>query len=113
MAVADITQFKETFHVPREAFRTMLITEDLSKTDLRIFCYLMTSINGFNKLRRMGTSREFDDPCNYTKVHISVIAKELGYSEKKVKKSIQNLLDRQLIEKGNSPSVKGGYRFTF
>lgn len=113
MATVDVAQFKENFHVPKERFRTIITMEDLSKNELRVFCYLLTVLNGYNKARRMGTSREHEDPQNFTKIHTKVIADELKISEKKVKKIIKKLRDIQLIEKGDSPAVKGGHRFTF
>ena len=113
MSTVDVSQFKENFHVPKEAFRQIITMEDLDFVDLKVLCYLLTTLNGYNKLRRMGTSKENEDPCNFSKVHASVLAEELGFSEKKVKKSIKYLTEIGLLEKGNGPAVKGGYRFTF
>ena len=113
MATIDVTQFKENFHVPKEIFRNIISTEEFELVDLKVFCYLLTTLNGYNKTRRIGTSKEHEDPLNFIKIHPSVIAEELGYSEKKVKKAIKYLEGIYLIEKGNGPAVKGGYRFTF
>lgn len=113
MPVVDVTQYKEVFHVPKENFRNIIVLEDLSLEELRVFCYLLTDLPGFNTIRRINTGKEYVDPCNFRKVDAEVVATELGYSEKKVKKAIKKLVELSLLEKGNGPSVKGGYRFTF
>ena len=113
MPVVDVTQYKEVFHVPKEPFRDLIVTQDLTLVELRVFCYLISDIPGFNVGRRISKNTEYVDPMNFRRIDYEVIAEELGYSEKKVKKAIKKLRDLYIIEKGNGPSIKGGYRFTF
>lgn len=113
MAVIDVTQFKETFHVPTEKFREIVSSEELDYIDFRVLCYLLTVLNGYNSFRRMGTAQEGKDPCNFTKIDCAVLSKALGYPKKKIKKSIKYLTSISLLEKGDGPTIKGGYRFTF
>lgn len=111
--VIDVTQYKETFTVPKEAFRSLIINNELELHEMRVLCYLLTDIPGFNTGRRISNNREFTDPLNFRRIDPEVIAEELGYSEKKVKKAIKRLRELYIIEKGDGPSIKGGFRFTF
>ena len=114
MGTVDVTQYKENVHIPKDEFRYMIMNNgSLSKRDLRVMCYLLTVINGFNTVRRIGTAREGQDPRNYTAIDTKVIARELEYSKSEIKESLQELCDRGLLEKGSSPVCKKGYRFTF
>ena len=91
MGTVDVTQYKENVHIPKESFRYIIMNNNLSKKELRVMCYLLTTLNGYNSLRRLGTSRENDDPRNYTKVDVSVLARELEYSKEEVKLLIEGL----------------------
>ena len=113
MGTVDVTQYKENVHIPKESFRYIIMNNNLSKKELRVMCYLLTTLNGYNSLRRLGTSRENDDPRNYTKVDISVLARELEYSKEEVKDTLESLCDRGILEKGSSAVCKKGYRFGF
>lgn len=113
MPVVDVTQYKEVFHVPKEPFRDIIVMQDFTLVELRVFCYLLTDLPGFNTGRRISKTTEFVDPMNFRRIDASVIAEELGYSEKKVKKAIKRLRELYIIEKGDGPAIKGGYRFTF
>ena len=113
MGTVDVTQYKENVHIPKESFRYIIMNNNLSKKELRVMCYLLTTLNGYNSLRRLGTSRENDDPRNYTKVDISVLARELNYEKDEIKDILESLCDRGILEKGSSAICKKGYRFGF
>jgi len=113
MSTVDVAQFRQNFHVPKEAFRELITLYDLSFVDLKVICYLLTVLSGYNKTRRINTTNPGPDPNNFTKIHIDLMSEELGIKVKKIKKSIKYLTEIQVLEKGNGAAVKGGYRFTF
>ena len=113
MATIDVAQFKENVHIPKDEFRHIITQVDLNKSELRVMCYLMTIIEGYNKSRRMGSSGKYVDPKNFTKVDAKLLAKELGYEKSKVKEALDSLFEKGILEKGDSQLCKNGYRFTF
>ena len=93
--VRNVYQQLTTVSIPKQELSDWVSSmEDLSKDDLRVFMMLLTVLNGYSPPK-------------------TGIATELYMSEKRVKKSIKRLLNEGIIEKGNSSSVKNGYRFTF
>ena len=53
MAVRDITQYTTVVHIPKEELRQFLIrNDDLSKSALKVFMYLLTDLTGFNTTAR-------------------------------------------------------------
>lgn len=108
--VRNVYQQLTTVSIPKQELSDWASSmEDLSKDDLRVFMMLLTVLNGYSP-PKTGSSI---DPNNYCKINEGQIATELYMSEKRVKKSIKRLLNEGIIEKGNSSSVKNGYRFTF
>lgn len=112
MATIEITQYSDTTHIPKQRFRDIIVNEDLSKEELRVFMYLVTILNGYNYERRK-TQRNNKDPLNFLTVSPSVISEELLIKKKKVKAAIDRLELLGILEKGMSSSAKDGYRFTF
>lgn len=96
--------------IPREAIVEMA-QDNLSKTDYKVLLLLLTELNGYSppKNYRIDTK----DPENFSKIDKKRMAKKLGISKEKVEKSVNNLYNEGYIEKGNTNSIKNGYRFTF
>ena len=85
---------------------------DLSKIDYKVLITLFTELNGWRGggYNNRGNN---NDPKNFKRIDVERIADSLDVEKKKVKKSIDKLLDFGLIEKGSSRNIKKGYRFTF
>ena len=108
--VRNVYQQLTTVSIPKKELSEWVSTmDDFSKDDLRVFIMLLTILNGYTP-PKTGTS---NDPDNYCKINEEQIAHELFITAKKVKKSIKHLIEEGIIEKGNSSSIKNGYRFTF
>lgn len=85
--------------------------EALSKKDLRVLLCLFTELEGYKRPEK--ERRDTKDPLNYKKIDARTIAEILNISKKEVKKSIENLIEADLLEPGDSGTVKNGYRFQF
>lgn len=108
--VRNVYQQLTTVSVPKQELADWVASsENLSKDDLRVFIMLLTVLNGYSPPKNGVQS----DPNNYCKINEEQIAHELFITAKKVKKSIKRLIEEGIIEKGNSSSIKNGYRFTF
>ena len=83
----------------------------LSKKDLRVLLCLFTELEGYvpPKIERHDTK----DPLNYTKIDVKSISEIVGITKKEVKKCIENLIDAELLDPGDSETIKNGYRFMF
>ena len=81
----------------------------LSENDLRVVIVLFTELNGW----RESEKRETKDPLNFKKIDLETIGDILDMKKKDVKKSIKHLINSDLIEEGDSDTVKNGYRFRF
>ena len=91
-----------TLHVTKfstdiDKFQIISENEALTKCDLRVFCFLCC---------RIGSQR-------YSKIDISQISKSLNISKSKVKESIDNLMDFEIIQKGSDEHVKKGYKMIY
>lgn len=105
----EVFQWKTATSVPRDSFFNAIVTNDeLSKTDLRVFLFLLTKLNGYDYRINSKT-----DPLNYTLIDVNAIADSLDIGKRKVKESISNLQDMGIIECGSSPTINDGYRFIF
>jgi DNA-binding MarR family transcriptional regulator len=99
-----------TVSIPRDELLDSVVYNDvLSKTDLRVCLFLLTELNGWSPPK----TGEYNDPCNYKKIDVKQIAEKLDISKKDVKRAINNLDKLCVIEKGDSNSVRDGYRFMF
>ena len=110
MAVVEVTQYQTVVHIPKAKFRDIIAQEDFDRTELKVFCYLLTVLNGFNEGAR---SNPRNDPRNFTVLDPEVIADEIFEPKKKIKKAIKRFELLGFLESGSSNSVKNGYRFTF
>lgn len=109
MIAADVRQSKTVVSVPKDPFLEAVVTnKELSKKDLRVCMILLTELDGFHR-----GSKERDDPLNFRAISVENIADTLRMSKSDVKESIRNLIDYQIIQRGDSPTVKKGYRFKF
>lgn len=105
-------QQQHTVSIPKKhLIEKIACNQDLSEMDLRVALCLFTELDGFN--RDLKRARSFNDPLNYTHVSAERIADILGVRKKKVKESIQVLLEEGIIEDGVSNGTFKGYRFTF
>ena len=95
--------------INREKLLEISMNKGLSKKDLRVFLMLLTELNGWSRPK----SRDQEDPQNFKLIDIKTISKILDMDKKDVKKSIQNLMDADIVEPGDSDTVKNGYRFQF
>lgn len=96
--------------VPRNNIVDMAISQMYSKTDYKVFLMLLTELDGFSP---PANKIDYRDPLNYKKIDKKRIAERLGIKKDKVNDSIDNLRNYGIIEKGNTESIKNGYRFTF
>lgn len=102
----NVYQQKFTISIPRDGLINRVIDNDeLTKNDLRVFLSLLTQLNGWTQ----GDTSQ-DDPMNFQKIDEKKIARNLGLSKKKVEKSLDNLLDYNIIEEGSGKSIRHGYR---
>ena len=84
---------------------------ELNERDLRVVIFLLTTLDGYNY--DFAESKNRKDPKNFRSIDLHKIADELMISKKDAKKSIKKLLFTGVLEKGDSSTVEGGYRFTF
>lgn len=109
MPVVEVTQYKQTVHVPKDVLREIVSDYDFSKSELKVIMYLLTVLSGF----KMDNDRSRKDPKNFTAIDVKQVSKKTGIDKEKIKMSIERLIDLGLVEKGSSPSIKTGYRFRF
>ena len=96
--------------IPKNGLIEFIIQNDeLNKKDLRVCLMLLTELNGWVE---SSTGRQVD-PQNFKKIDSEEIAETLGYSTSDVKASLKKLRREGIIERGNTQSVKNGYRFRF
>jgi transcription initiation factor IIE alpha subunit len=101
-----------TISVPRkELLEYVILNDELSKKDYRVFLMLLTELDGYSYPR--GRVSENPDPHNYKKIDSEKIADELNMKESEVKDCIKKLRKEGIIEKGDTKNMKNGYRFTF
>ena len=105
-------QQKNTVSVRKKELREYVVfNQELNKKDYRVFLMLLTELSGYSYSKRGPFSDE--DPQNFTKIDSEQIAKYLEMDESDVKKSIKKLINEGILEKGHTPNMKNGYRFTF
>lgn len=103
-------QQKETVSIPKkELLEWVVYNSELGKKDLRIILFLLTELDGWQEPKK----GNYNDPKNFRIIEIETIADTLDMSVKNVRKTIENLLDFGILEKGDSNSGTNGYRFTF
>lgn len=108
--VRNTYQQSQTVSIPRDELLDYVVyNEELTKTDLRVVLFLLTELNGWSPPK----TTEGIDPCNFKRIDEKKIAEKLYISKKDVKKSIKNLREMCIIEKGESNAVRNGYRFRF
>lgn len=98
MARQSTFQYTKTMTINRDGFlRTVVRNSLLNKKDLRVICHLMTHL----------------DSINFKEISKKQIADDLDMTKSDVSKSINNLIDFEVIEVGSTQSVKNGYRLLF
>ena len=91
-------QYKYSISVNRQNFLNMVVRNyDLSKKDLRVCLHLMNHL----------------DSASYKEISKKQIAYDLEISKADVTKAIDNLIEHEIIEKGSSASVSGGFKLLF
>ena len=91
-------QYKEIISINRDSFlNTVVRNDNLSKKDLRVLAHLMTHLDGMN----------------FKAMSKKTIAQDLNISKSDVDKSIENLIDNEILQVGSSASVEKGYRLLF
>jgi len=103
----NVYQQKENVSIPKKQLLEISQYDHLDEEDLRVLLVLFTELNGYNY------QRQVKDPENFKLIQPKAIAEALDFKPKAVKKSISHLIDAGIIEKGDSETVRGGYRFTF
>lgn len=87
-------QYQATMSINRDKFIAKVVTnENLSKKDLRVLMHLMTHL----------------DSLKYKTVSSKSIAESLNLKKKDVDKSLDNLCVENIIDYGDSDTVRGGY----
>lgn len=100
-----------TVSIPKKKLLEYVICdEELGKKDLRVFLMLLTELEGYTP-PSFDSKRE--DPLNFKKIDSEWMCDVLDMDESDVRKSIKKLESHGIIERGNTTSVKNGYRFTF
>ena len=101
------SQLQHKVSVSRKEIEGVARDKLLSECDLRVLLMLLTKLEGFDK------SSNTEDPYNFTKVDVELIARAIGRKEKDVKKSMKSLRNMGYIEKGDGVTVNNGWRFRF
>ena len=113
----NIYQMQNTISINRKGLINNIIEdEELSKNDLRVFLTLLTRLEGWSLPEDVSITtkaQKYKDPKNFSNIDTKQIAKLLNIKRKKVEASIEFLLDKGIIEEGDSNTVSKGYRFTF
>lgn len=98
MARQSTFQYTKTMTINREGFLKVVVRNTfLSKKDLRVISHLMTHL----------------DSLSFKEISKKQIAEDLDITKSDVSKSIDNLIDFEVIEVGSTQSVKNGYRLLF
>ena len=100
-----------TISVPREKILEIASDIEFGKNDFRVFLILLTQLEGYSLPKNLRADHK--DPMNFKMIDLGQISDTLNLSKKKVKKSINYLLDEGLLEEGYNETVSSGYRFTF
>ncbi len=95
--------------INKEALLQIASSDQVTKKDYKVLLVLFCQLNGWCEPITKGTK----DPKNFSLIDTKAISKTTGLSKKEVKKCIDNLEEFNIIEKGNSDTIKNGYRFTF
>ena len=111
----------KTISVNRKALTDHIVTcEELSKNDLRVYLALLTELEGYSSSLNDPLSysnkknlSKYQDPKNFKRIDTRGIAELLNIKRKKVEESIEVLLDLEILEMGDSDTIRRGYRFTF
>jgi RIO-like serine/threonine protein kinase len=104
-----VYQQQTNVSVNKSKLRWIASHPDLKKTDYKVILVLLTQLNGYNK----PPTSKVTDPENFSYVHIDSIATALSVSKKKIKESLDKLVELEIIEQGDGDAVHDGYRFTF
>lgn len=105
----SVLQQTQTVSIPKAKLLDIGTNYALTETDLRVLFCLFSELNGWSESR----NRRTPDPLNYRRIDKDKIAEVLAVKKKEVKKSIEKLVDMDLLEPGSNDIVKNGYRFTF
>lgn len=97
----------ENVSINKKSLADIAVFGSLSKSDYRVLLILFTELNGWKPSSRSA------DPLNFKKIDKESISITLGMTKKDVKKSIDRLIEQDLLEQGSSDTVEKGYRFTF
>lgn len=95
--------------INKEKLLEIASNQALNKKDYRVLLCLFTELNGWSANPTPRTK----DPLNYKKIDISKIADVLNLKKKEVKDCIRTLIEAEIIEEGDSETIKSGYRFLF
>ena len=110
MSFRNVHQQKTVISIPREEFlENIVLNKNLNKKDLRVALFLLTELDGYTE----PCSGSSSDPKNFKTVKAKKIAQILDISSMEVRESLKKLTNDMIIEKGNSNSSDGGYRFRF
>jgi predicted transcriptional regulator len=91
-------QYKSTISVNRDNFiEVVVLNRNLKKKDYRVLLQLLTHL----------------DSMTYKDISKKNIADMLDMSKSDVSDAIETLVYENIIEKGSSASVSGGYRLLF
>lgn len=91
-------QYKTTISVNRERFVSAVVyNQNLRKKDYRVLLQLMTHL----------------DSMTFKEISKKNIAEVLEMSKSDVSDAIDNLIFEDIIERGSSGSVSGGYKLCF
>ena len=114
MALAkNLTQWKRSFAVPREAFiRAIVENEEMTKKQLRVTLLLLASLDGYSPPKSSMRGDE-NDPMLFTAISKKEIANTLNIDKTDVDDAIDFLLSYEILEEGKDRTNKKGYRFTF
>ena len=91
-------QYKESISINRLNFLNMVVrNNDLNKKELRVCLHLLTHL----------------DSVSYKEVSKKQIAYDLNISKSDVSKSIETLIEYEIIQEGSSASVDRGLKLLF
>ena len=109
MAASNVTQYTQIVSIPKSKLLDIGTNYALTETDLRVLFCLFSELNGWCAEDKPRTP----DPMNYRRIDKDKIADAIAMKKKDVKKSIEKLVEMDLLEPGSNDIVKNGYRFTF
>lgn len=111
----NISQSLYKVSIPKIEIMNKIIyaKDDLKKKDLLLIFLLLTKLEGFTPPQHSDFGN-YADPKNFQAIDVSWAADTLGLKPKDIKKSIDNLLILDILEKGDDDRIVGdGYRFRF